>query len=187
MATNHGHEGVEPRNPEVTFDRTDLSARGILIFFLVLAIFAVGVHLTVLGLYVGMTRITDKHDPEQSPLAPRAVTPRSGILTNTANVNIQRFPEPRLQNDDTGDMTRFLQKQAAALSAAPFQDEQGNIHMPIEQAMKAAMAKLPVRAGGAVPPEYPGAHRDYSYPTAPDAGAIQADEKMRSSEPSAAR
>jgi len=192
MATDHGYEGhgyegMEPRNPEVSFDSTDLSARGILIFFLVLAIFAVGVHLTVLGLYVGMTRVAEKHDPEQLPLAPKEVTPRSGILTNTANVNVQRFPEPRLQNDDTGDMTRFLQKEAATLTAEPFQDVQGNAHLPIDEAMKAAIPKLPVRAGGVALPEYPGAQREYSYPTAPDAGAIQADEKTQENQPSEAR
>ena len=64
MATDHGHEGGgnhgvdhDPeRNPSVGYDRSDLGARGILIFFLVLAVFAVAVHLGVLGLYVGMTK-----------------------------------------------------------------------------------------------------------------------------------
>ena len=42
MATNHGHEYGAERNPSVEFDKSDLSARGILIFFFVLAVFAVG-------------------------------------------------------------------------------------------------------------------------------------------------
>lgn len=168
MDTEHGTEFIngEPHNPSVTYDRSDLSARGILIFFLVLAIFGVLVQLAVVGMYAGLTKITEKHDPEGSPLAAKEVTPRSGILTNTANVDVQRFPEPRLQFDDTRDMTNFLQKEATALTA-PQQDTQGIARMPIDQAMKAVLPKLPARAGGVAPPENPGAAREYSYPAEP--------------------
>ena len=38
MATNHEHESGDERNPSVGFDKSDLGARGILIFFLVLAV-----------------------------------------------------------------------------------------------------------------------------------------------------
>jgi hypothetical protein len=171
MATNHERESGEDRNPSVEFDKTDLSARGILIFFIVLAVFAVVLNLIVIGLYAGMTKIAEKHDPDLGPLVPKAVTPRAGILTNTANVNIQKFPEPRLQNDDTSDMTRFLAKEAEALTTQPWQDAQGNVHLPIGQAMKAVEIRLPVRAGAAPLPNYPGAGAQYSHPTAPAADA----------------
>ncbi len=161
MATNHEHDRTEPQNPGVQYDKSDLGARGILIFFVVLAVFAIAMHLAVLGMYVGMTKIAEKHDPELSPLAPKAVTPRAGILTNTANINIQQFPEPRLQNDDTGDMIRFLQKETAVLTAAPWQDAQGNVHLPIDAALKAVVGKIPVRSGGVALPDYPGAGREY--------------------------
>jgi hypothetical protein len=186
MATDsghHGHENGEPRNPSVGYDKSDLGARGILIFFLVLAVFAVAIHLCVLGMYVGMTRFAEKRDPETSPLAPNTVTPRSGILTNTANVNVQKFPEPRLQNDDTGDMTRFLQQETAALTAVPWQDAEGLVHLPIEQAMKVVATRLPVRGGASLAlPNYPGARRDYAYPTAPGAAAVQSSENLQSGE-----
>jgi len=167
MATNHEHDSNGLSNPSVGYDKSDLGARGILIFFLVLAIFAVCVHLGVLGMYVGMTRIAEQHDPETSPLAPKAVTPRSGILTNTANVNVQKFPEPRLQNDDTGDMTRFLLQETTALNAPSWQDAQGNTHtrLPIDEAIAAVANRLPVRSGGTALPNYPGAGREYSHPS----------------------
>jgi hypothetical protein len=168
MAINHGHGTGEERNPSVGYDKSDLGARGILIFFLVLAVFAIAIHFAVLGMYIGMTRVAEKHDAEVSPLAPKAVTPRSGVMTNTADVNVQKFPEPRLQNDDTSDMTRFLQKETAALTAEPWQDGQGNVHLPIDDAMKAVATRLPVRAGAAALPDYPGAARSYSYPAAPN-------------------
>jgi hypothetical protein len=166
MDTEHGTEFVngEPHNPSVTYDRSDLSARGILIFFLVLAIFGVLVQVAVVGMYAGLTKITEKHDPEGSPLAPKEVTPRASILSNTANVDVQNFPQPRLQFDDTSDMVRFLQKETAALTAGPQQDAQGIARVPIDRAMKAVLPKLPARAGGVAPPENPGAAREYSYP-----------------------
>jgi hypothetical protein len=168
MATKHEHDSGNERNPSVGFDKSDLGARGILIFFLVLAVSAVAVHLCVLGMYVGMTRIADKHDPEVSPLAPNTVTPRAEILTNTANVNVGQFPQPRLLRHirgsvggDLGEMTKFLLQETAVLTAKPWQDAQGNVHMPIEQAMKMVATQLPVRAGAAALPNYPGAGREY--------------------------
>jgi hypothetical protein len=166
MATNHEYDNLDERNPSVEFDTSDLSARGILIFFFVLAVFAIAINLVVIGLYAGMTRIAEKHDPVLGPLVPNTITPRAGILTNTANVNIHDFPEPRLQQDNTADMTRFLAKEAEALTAPPWQDAQGNVHLPIDQAMKVVATRLPARAGATPLPNYPGAGLRYSYPSA---------------------
>ena len=186
MATNHGHGDGAERNPSVEYDKSDLSAKGIVIFLCVLAIFALSIHLIVLGLYAGMTRIADKHEPETSPLASQTVEPRQGILMNTANVNTQQFPEPRLLRHLTqtgldnrfvgepGEMTKFLEQESAALTAQPCQDEHGNVHLPIDAAMKTVLERLPARAGGAELPNYPGAAQDYSYPPAgAEAPAVQ--------------
>lgn len=178
MAIDHGHGMNADRNPGVEYDKSDLGAKGIVIFFVVLGIFAIAMHLVVLGLYAGMTRFAEKHEPEISPLAPQTYTPRDGILTNTANVNTQQFPEPRLLRHlsekgalsitgrEPGEMTKFLVEESAALTAKPWMDSQGNIHLPISQAMSAVLPRLPVRAGTAEPPNYPGAARKYSYPAA---------------------
>lgn len=172
MAINHGYENIDERNPSVEFDKSDLSARGIVIFFFVLAVFAVALNLVVIGLYAGMTKIAEKHDAALGPLVPTAVTPPAGIMTNTANVNIQTFPEPRLQIDDASDMARFLAREAEALTAQPSRDAQGNVHLPIDQAMKAVLARLPVRAA-APPPNYPGAGLRYSYAAAEGSASQQ--------------
>jgi hypothetical protein len=59
-------------------------------------------------------------------------------------------------------MTRFLAKEAAALSAQPWQDAQGNVHLPIDQAMKVVATRLPVRADGTALPDYPGTAENLS-------------------------
>lgn len=179
MDTNHGRENGEERNPGVEFDKSDLGARGILIFFFVLGVFAIVLNLVVIGLYAGMTKIAERRDPDLGPLVPRGVTPRAGILTNTANVNIQKFPEPRLQYDDTSDMAKFLAKETDALTAPPWQDAQGNLHLPIDQAMKAVESRLPVRPGTAALPDYPGAGSQYSYPTEANDAASPRDETVQ--------
>lgn len=184
MAINHGHGNGAERNPSVEYDKSDLSARGILIFLFVLAVFAISIQFVVFGLYAGMTRIADKHEPETSPLASQTVEPRQGILMNTANVNTQQFPEPRLLRHLTqtgldnrfvgepGEMTKFLEQESAALTAKPWRDEHGNVHLPIDEAMKEVVSRLQARTGGAELPTYPGASRVYSYPP-PEAEAIQ--------------
>jgi len=166
MAIDHGHGPNAGRNPGVQYDKTDLGAHGILIFFVVLAVFAVAMHLVVLGLYAGMTRISEKHEPDSRPLAPQTYTPRNETLTNTANVNIEQFPQPRLLHHvrGSGEMTKFLLQESAVLTAKPWQDREGNVHLPINQAMQAVLTRLPAREGGAALPNYPGAAREYSYP-----------------------
>ncbi|MDR3765074.1 MAG: hypothetical protein P4M01_13380 [Acidobacteriota bacterium] len=162
MATNHEH-GKGPVNPEVDFDKTDLGARGILMFFVALGLFAIVMHVAALGIWIGLNKFADKHDPAISPLASNKVTPRSEVLMNTANINIKKFPEPRLQNDDTGDMQRFLLKETSALTADPWQDAQGNVHLPVEQAMSVALTRLTARQGGTAPAERPGIGQEFTH------------------------
>jgi len=166
MAIDRGHGADAGRNPGVAYDKTDLGARGILIFFLGLAVFGILMQVVALGVYAGLTRFSEKHEAESSPLAPQKYTPRSEILTNTANVNIEQFPQPRLLHHvrGSGEMTKFLLQETAVLTAKPWQDADGNVHLPIDEAMKAVLPRLPARAGGVALPNYPGATREYSYP-----------------------
>ena len=155
MATNHSQEHGDS-NPSVRFDKSDLSARGILVFFTVMIVFFVAMSLTALGLWVGLSKVAGKHDPEGSPLVKDVVTPRSQVMMNTANVNLQKFPEPRFQHDDAGDMERFQLQQAAELTAEPWQDQQGKVHLPIDQAMQLTLGRLNARQAVAAE-NYPGA------------------------------
>ncbi len=173
MATNHTHEHGNT-NPSVTFDKTDLSARGILVFFSVMIVFFVAMSLTALGLWVGLNKAADKHDPEPSPLVKNVVTPRSQVLMNTANVNLQKFPEPRLQHDDAGDMERFQLQQAAELMAEPWQDQQGKVHLPIDHAMQLTLGRLNARTAAAIE-NYPGAGPAKSEPAAEEPAMAEAE------------
>ncbi|HUO60275.1 MAG TPA: hypothetical protein VMU24_06365 [Candidatus Acidoferrales bacterium] len=165
MATNeHGHN-YGHTNPEVSFEISDLSARGILVFFAVLAIGAIMVHFVVYGLYKGYAAYAAKSDPEVSPLAKYEPPPQASVLQNTSSVNLNKFGGVLLQSDDVHDMQVFLEVQNAQLYAQPWRDEKGNIHLPIDAAMQRVIAdgRLQARPGNAPSEQtYPGVGSAYS-------------------------
>jgi hypothetical protein len=69
------------------------------------------------------------------------------VLQNSPAVNLDVFPQPRLQTNDAGEMTRFLNSENALLNAKqPFADSSGTIHIPIAMAMQLIVERgLPVR------------------------------------------
>jgi hypothetical protein len=141
----------EPRqeplgNPEVSFERRDLGARGILLFFVLLFLCGAAIHLVIWGVYEGFLKTSEQHAPEVSPVAPPQSAPPPSLLQNTPSVNLERFPEPRLQTDDETDMSRFLWRESQLLNAGPWQDQAGAVHIPIDMAMQIiAQRGLPSR------------------------------------------
>ncbi len=151
MATENSN--YDPlRNPAVDFDRTDLSPRGILLFLVGLLLCGVFIELVVWGMF----RFMAKSDvlfpqPATNPMAsaqpaPPQSTSRS-ILQNAPAVSLGVFPEPRLQVNDAGDMSKFLHSEDELLNPTqPFKDASGAIHIPISEAMKLIEERgLPVR------------------------------------------
>jgi hypothetical protein len=157
MATENSN--YDPlRNPQVDFDRTDLSPRGILLFLVGLFVCGFFVELVLWGMF----RFMAKSDvlfpqPQPNPMAnvqPAQPQPVSrSIFQNTPAVSLGVFPEPRLQVNDAGDMTKFLASENELLNPPqPFKDASGAIHISISQAMKLIEERgLPVRPNP--PPE----------------------------------
>ncbi len=140
------------RNPQVDFDRTDLSPRGILLFLIGLLLCGVFIELVVWGMF----RFMAKSDvlfpqPQTNPMASSQPAPppssSRSIFQNAPGVNLGVFPEPRLQVNDAGDMSKFLYSENELLNPSqPFKDASGAIHIPISQAMKLIEERgLPVR------------------------------------------
>ncbi len=150
MATENSN--YDPlRNPQVDYDRTDLSPRGILLFLVGLLICGVFVELVIWGMF----RFMAKSDvlfpqPQTNPMMATQPAPPStsrSILQNAPAVNLDVFPQPRLQTNDVADMTQLLQSERALLNPSqPFKDSAGTIHISISQAMKLVEERgLPVR------------------------------------------
>ena len=157
MATENSN--YDPlRNPQVDFDRTDLSPRGILLFLLGLLLCGIFVEVVIWGMFRFMAKSDVLFPPPQTN--PMAVTQPAqpqpvwrSIFQNTPAVSLGVFPEPRLQVNDASDMTRFLASEQELLDPPqPFKDASGAIHIPISQAMKLIEERgLPVRPNS--PPE----------------------------------
>jgi len=157
MATENSN--YDPlRNPQVDFDRTDLSPRGILLFLLGLLLCGIFVEVVIWGMFRFMAKSDVLFPPPQTnpmavtqPAQPQPVS--RSIFQNTPAVSLGVFPEPRLQVNDASDMTRFLVSEQELLDPPqPFKDASGAIHIPISQAMKLIEERgLPVRPNS--PPE----------------------------------
>ena len=141
------------RNPQVDFDRSDLSPRGILLFLIGLLLCGVFIELILWGMFRFMAKSEVLFPQAQAnPMMsaqkqPPAPNPRS-ILQNAPAVNLEVFPEPRLQVNDAADMSKLLASEQELLNPPqPFKDSNGTIHIPISQAMKLIEERgLPVRA-----------------------------------------
>jgi hypothetical protein len=157
MATNHdNHDPL--RNPQVDYDRSDLSPSGILYFLIGLLIVGVFIELVVWGMFRFMAHsevlfAQGKPHPMavQEPLTPAG---HESVLQNTPEVNLSLFPQPRLQSNDAGEMSSYLTSEQELLDPKqPFTDPSGAVHIPVSLAMQLIAERgLPVRPK-APPPE----------------------------------
>lgn len=143
------------RNPEVDYDRTDLSPQGILVFLAGLLVAGIFIELVIWGMFHFLARSPFFAKGNASPMVQ---TQKAGQSTaegkdfeNTRNVNPGVFPEPRLQTNDVVDMNDLLEAEHKVLyTEQPFADKDGTIHIPINDAMKLVEQRgLPVRPAGA--------------------------------------
>lgn len=148
MSTN-SNDGEFLRNPAVDYDRTDLSARGILLFLAGLLVAGIFIELVLWGMFRFLSHSTLFVQGNASPLVQvqKAMPETNSILQNTGHVNTQVFPEPRLQTNDVYDMDSFLSQEHKILyPPQPFEDSSGTVHIPITQAIALIVERgLPVK------------------------------------------
>jgi hypothetical protein len=172
--TAHGEEHIHPErvdNPEVSYDRTDMSAKAIVGFFIFLAIAGIFMHLILWGLY---KRFAGAYKADTQLANP--------IYSSTRQLPgdpVRSFPAPRLQPDDVADMNKFRADEEIILNTYDWVDQQqGTVRVPIEQAIKAlAQQGLPVRPE---PPDNAGVELQQA-PTPGSGGAMT---QQRVSQPS---
>ena len=170
------------RNPQVDYERADLSAKGILWFLIGLFIAGFFIELVLWGMFRFMAHSEVLFPQGQlNPMAaaqqaPAGATNPPSILQNTPAVNLDVFPQPRLQTNDAGEMTRYVDAEQALLNVKqPFADPSGVIHIPIALAMQLIEERgLPVRPAGP-PPAINGSTDSGSMALSPAAAAPKAE------------
>lgn len=146
---DHGPDDSLIRNAEVSYEHRDMGARGILLFLVVLAISGVAIFALIWGMYFGMEKYAAANDPQLHPLLPPDKLPaRSNVIVpSNVPINTEKFPTPRLQTDDATDMRVFLKQEDRMLTAEPWKDSNGVVHLPIDRAMELVVQRgLPARA-----------------------------------------
>lgn len=148
---NHGHS-----NPETSFEREDLSTRGVFVFMVGLAIVGVVIYFIIVGMYSFLDRYEHQQMTSASPLAPSTeVTSRRIVYDPDHDDYVQqRFKNngaPTLEHNERDQFKSFLLKQEDQLNSYGWVDEQAGIaHIPIERAIDLIAERgLPVLPQGA--------------------------------------
>jgi len=133
-------------SPTAGFERRDLSPAGVLYFMLGLAVVTALLALLLTGFYKLLDKREAARQPEVNPLV-------TSVPTDTRRVTReapQSFPEPRLEEDERGQINASRIKEEQTLNSYGWVDEKaGVVRIPIERAMDLVAERgLPVH-----PPE----------------------------------
>ena len=149
MSTNNEPpvSGEGTRNPEVNYERRDLSVRAVFAFFISLAIAGVIVQVALWGVF--------KYLGPQKQAHP---TQLNAIETSSRQIPggdpAVRFPAPQLQPNPPADLNKFRTREEQVLNSYGWVDQSaGLVHIPIEKAIEILVQSgLPVRPQPALSP-----------------------------------
>ena len=121
----HQHE-------DLGFEREDLGAKPVIGFIVSLVISGVLIYYVIWGIFHFLDAYDIKHQESRTPLIK--------VETNTRDVQtqmIQRFPEPRLEDNERTELNGFRYGEEEQLNSYGWVDKNAGIaHIPIEQAMQ---------------------------------------------------
>lgn len=135
-------------HPETRYDRSDLSARGIVGFLIGLALTIVFIHIIIWGFLRYFSQDTIQPVPRTAAL----ITPpnQMGKLGDP----VQRFPAPQLQPDPVADLNKYRATVEEQLNTYGWVDQNtGVARIPVERAIDlVAKQGLPTRQAPALAP-----------------------------------
>jgi len=140
------------------FEQQDLSPRAVIAFLIGLALMCVVVFFVIKGVYWGLDRYDQAHQPAPNPLVSSAATPeeRRTVPAPQPGDSVRKtFPEPRLEDNERGELKSFRLGEEGQLNSFGWVDQKDGVaHIPIELAMQLiAQRGLPVHPqSGTVPP-----------------------------------
>jgi len=126
---------------EAGYDHSDLGARGIIGFFIGMAVMVIFIQILVWG----FIRTYAHFEPK--PLARTSAITVPEAQTGPKGDPASRFPAPQLQSDEAGDMNQYREAVEQQLNSSGWIDEGAGIaHIPVERAIDlVAQRGLPVR------------------------------------------
>ena len=139
------------------YERRDIGGAGVLYFLLGLAVAGLLVYFGVAGLY---SYLDKRSEAEQAPVNPLVTNAPTDTRHISKDYPQGAFPDPRLEDDERGQLNGIRLKEEQALSTYDWVDQKaGTVRIPIDRAMDlVAQRGLPVRAKaapGATPASQP--------------------------------
>jgi len=130
------------------FERQDLQPKGIGYFMLALAVAVLLCILLLRGVYAFLDNREKASQPPVSPLVTNVPADTRHIARGYPQ---SKFPDPKLEEDERGQLNGFLSREEDQLYSYGWVDEKaGVVHIPIERAMDLIAERgLPVRPQGA--------------------------------------
>ncbi len=127
----HGH-GAH-RHDDLGFEREDLGGKPVFGFIVSLVVGGVLIYYVIWGIFYFLDAYDKKHQQSRTPLvAIEKANPRD-VQAN----EIQRFPEPRLEENERTQLNGFRQGEEQELNSYGWVDKNAGVaHIPIDEAMK---------------------------------------------------
>src|SRR2546425_5501564 len=134
---------LHQEHDEVSYEREDLSPRGIFAFLIGLALVGVLIHFALKGMYGYLDSYQKQHQPPLNPMASQTENDSRKV----SNADIARFPQPRLETNERLEINDFRLQEEKTLNSYGWVDEKtGVVRIPIERAMQLVEQRgLPTR------------------------------------------
>jgi hypothetical protein len=117
---------------DVGFEREDLGSKPVFGFILSLVIVGILVYYAIWGIFYFLDSYDQKNQQTRTPLVK--------VESNTRAVqteNIQKFPEPRLEENERTELNGFRYNEEEKLNSYGWVDQKAGVaHIPIDQAMQ---------------------------------------------------
>ena len=139
---NTGNHGANKGHG--SFERRDISAAGVIYFFVGLAAITVLIHFLLVGLY----DVLDKRSTaQQAPVSPLITNAPADTRHIPRDYEEKAFPEPRLERDERTQLNQVRLNEEQLLNSYGWVDEKSQtVRIPIERAMDLVVQRgLPVR------------------------------------------
>src|SRR5579872_6066738 len=148
LMTDH----LKPHHDDLGFEREDLGAKPVIGFIVSLVVSGILIYYVIWGIFHFLDAYDRKHQQVRTPLI--------RVESNTRDVQtqlIQRFPEPRLEENERTELNGFRYGEEQQLNSYGWVDKNAGIaHIPIEQAMQMVVQKgLPTTPQAGVAPFAP--------------------------------
>jgi hypothetical protein len=139
-----------------SYERQDLSPRGVIYFFVGLAVALVIIYFIVFGIY----RVLDSYNKQNQATMSPMVAPRADTRA-VAPADTQAFPQPRLEESERTELREFIEDQDRMLATYNWIDkDKGIVQIPIDRAMDLIVQRgLPVRQQGQAKTEQEQSHQ----------------------------